>query len=41
VLTLQPQVKVTTGDAEEDAKIQAMLQQQSETWEDMAADMST
>jgi protein MPE1 len=38
---LQPQVKVTTGDADEDAKIAAMLQMQSETWEDMALDMST
>lgn len=37
----QQQVKVSTGDAEEDAKIQAMLQQNAETWEDMAADMST
>lgn len=33
--------KVTTGDAAEDAKIQEMLHQQRDTWEDMQEEMST
>lgn len=37
----QPTVAVTTGDAEEDAKIKAMLQQNADTWEEMQEDMST
>lgn len=33
--------KVSTGNADEDARIQAMLQQQTDTWEEMQDDMST
>ncbi|GMK53944.1 hypothetical protein CspeluHIS016_0105300 [Cutaneotrichosporon spelunceum] len=33
--------KVTTGNADEDARIQAMLQQQTDTWEEMQEDMSS
>ncbi|KLT42029.1 DWNN-domain-containing protein [Cutaneotrichosporon oleaginosum] len=34
-------VKVTTGNADEDARIQAMLQQQTDTWEEMQEDLSS
>jgi protein MPE1 len=37
----QEQVAVTTGDADEDARIRAMLQQQEDTWEAMQEDLST
>jgi protein MPE1 len=33
--------KVSTGNADEDARIQAMLQQQTDTWEEMQEDMSS
>lgn len=36
----EPSVPVSTGDADEDARIQAMLKQGAETWEAMADDMS-
>lgn len=36
----EPGVQVSTGDADEDARIQAMLKQGAETWEAMADDMS-
>jgi protein MPE1 len=36
----QPSVQVTTGNAEEDARIQAMFQQQEDQWEQDLDDMS-
>ena len=35
-----PAVNVTTGDAEEDARIKAMFQQQEDAWEQDLDDMS-